>query len=409
MNVALHIAKRYLLAKKSQNVINIISLVSVFGVALSALALIVVLSGFNGMENLFSGLFSAFDPQLKIIPAQGKVFSGNHPSIVALKNNSAIEEWVETIEDQVLVRYDERESPAFIKGVSANYNKVTGLDTLMVDGVFRLFDEYDAPTAVVGYGLARTLGMGVKFVNKIVLYAPSRTKNVSILNPERNFNKHAIYPSGFFVINQPEYDQGYLIVPISLAEELFEYKNEFSSIELALKKDINLKDAEEKIQAMLGTDFIVLNRREQHTELFKILAIEKWMAYLILTFILLIASFNIIGMLSMLMVDKKNDIETLRSLGANRKTIRNIFILEGWMISIVGAFTGLSLGILLVYLQARFGLVNFGGGVGYIVDAYPVELRWRDVGLIFMTVSALGLIISWYPVRVIIKRYLPLK
>lgn len=409
MNVALHIARRYLLAKKSQNVINIISLVSVFGVALSALALIVVLSGFNGMENLFSGLFSAFDPQLKVVPTTGKVFYGNHEGIQKMKTFDAIDEWVETIEDQVLVRYDDRESPAFIKGVSSNYSKVTGLDTLMVDGVFRLFDDYDQPSCVVGYGLARTLGMGIKFVNRIVLYAPSRTKKVSLMNPDRNFNMHAIYPSGFFVINQPEYDHGYLIVPISLAQTLFEYDNEFTSIELSLKKGVDVEDVEEHIQDVLGEDFQVLNRREQHTELFKILAIEKWMAYLILTFILLIASFNVIGMLSMLMVDKKHDIDTLRSLGANRSLIRNIFVLEGWMISIAGATIGLLLGVALVYLQTTFGLVRFGGGVGYIVDAYPVHLRWRDVGLIFLTVSAMGLLVSWYPVRVIIRKYLPFK
>lgn len=407
MNVALHIARRYLLAKKSQNVINIISIISVCGVALSSLAMIVVLSGFNGLESLFSDMFSAFDPQLKVVPSTGKVFSIDHPGIVELKEYQNIEHWVETIEDQVLLRYDDRESPAFIKGVSDNYNAVTGLDRMMVDGVFRLYDDHGEPNAIVGYGLARTLGMGVKFVNKIMLYAPSRTKNVSLINPDRNFNKRAIYPSGFFVINQPEYDQQYLIVPISLAKELFEYENTYSAIELSLKSDVSLKRAQKEIEAILGDDFTVLNQRQQHTELFKILIIEKWIAYLILCFILLIASFNMIGMLSMLMVDKHKDIDTLRSIGANRSLIQNVFMFEGWMISLLGACLGLMLGIMLVWAQQSFGLINFGGGVGYIVDAYPVELRWRDVALIFTTVSLLDFLISWYTVRVVIRKYLP--
>lgn len=407
MNVALHIARRYLLAKKSQNVINIISIISVCGVALSSLAMIVVLSGFNGLESLFSDMFSAFDPQLKVVPSTGKVFSIDHPGIVELKEYQNIEHWVETIEDQVLLRYDDRESPAFIKGVSDNYNAVTGLDRMMVDGVFRLYDDHGEPNAIVGYGLARTLGMGVKFVNKIMLYAPSRTKNVSLINPDRNFNMRAIYPSGFFVINQPEYDQQYLIVPISLAKELFEYENTYSAIELSLKSDVSLKRAQKEIEAILGDDFTVLNQRQQHTELFKILIIEKWIAYLILCFILLIASFNMIGMLSMLMVDKHKDIDTLRSIGANRSLIQNVFMFEGWMISLLGACLGLMLGIMLVWAQQSFGLINFGGGVGYIVDAYPVELRWRDVALIFTTVSLLDFLISWYTVRVVIRKYLP--
>lgn len=404
MNLPFRIALRYLFARKNHNVINIISMISVVGVCIGAMALITVLSVYNGFENLIGATFSSFDPQLKIVPAEGKIFSPDTTRLDDVYKLDAVNYHSEIIEDRVLLRHQDRQTPAYLKGVEDSYEKMTGLDTMVVDGKFAL-DIDGAPAAMLGYGLARTLGAGIKFIRPIYIYVPKRTKSISMINPERNFNRTHIYPSAFFFISQQKYDDQYCLVPLSLARDLFDYSNEASSVELALKKDVDLEEVELEIQSILGSGFKVLNRKEQQQDIFKMMEVEKWMTFLILIFITFIASFNVIGSLSMLMLDKKMDIQTLRSMGATAKFVRSIFLFEGWMISVIGAIVGLVLGAVLCWTQMEFGWLRLHGGGSFIISAYPLKMVASDFLYVFLAISGLGFIVAYYPVKYIVKRY----
>ena len=404
MKLPFRIALRYLFAKKNHNAINIISMISVVGVCIGTMALITVLSVFNGFENLIGATFSSFDPELKVMPVEGKVFSPDTTQLEQVYQLDAIDYHSEVIEDRVLLRYKDRQTPAFLKGVEGAYEKMTGLDTMIVDGQFALDADGD-PAAVLGYGLARTLGAGVKFIRPIYIYVPRRTSSVSLINPEQNFNRSHIYPSAFFFISQPKYDDQYCLVPLALARQLFDYKSEVTAVELSLKQGADLAEVEMQVQALLGNGFQVLNRKEQQKDIFKMMEVEKWMTFLILVFITFIASFNVIGSLSMLMLDKKRDIETLRSIGATAKFVRSIFLFEGWMISVFGAIIGLILGALLCWSQMEFGWLHLQGGGSFIISAYPVDLVFTDFIYVFLAISVLGFLVAYYPVKYIVKRY----
>lgn len=404
MNLPFGIALRYLFARKNHNVINIISMVSVVGVCVGAMALVTILSVYNGFESLIGGTFSSFDAELKIIPAKGKIFSPDTVKLQEIYQLSDIQFHSEIIEDRVLLRHQDRQSPAFIKGVEPSYEQMTGLDTMIIDGAFALNDK-DEPMAVMGYGLARTLGAGIKFIRPIYIYVPKRGKTLSMLNPQANFNRTHIYPSAFFFISQPEYDDQYCLVPIATARSLFDYTNEISSVELALKEGADLEKVEAAIQALLGANFMVQNRKEQQEDIFKMMEVEKWMTFLILIFITFIASFNVIGSLSMLMLDKKTDIQTLRAMGASAKFVRSIFLFEGWMISLLGAIIGLLLGAFVCWTQTQFGWLQLQGGGSFIISAYPVEMIFTDFLYVFLAISTLGFFVAYYPVKYIVKRY----
>jgi ABC-type lipoprotein release transport system permease subunit len=393
------IARRYLFSKKSHNAINIISGISATGVAVGTMALVVVLSVFNGFGSLISDLFSNFDPDLKITLTQGKTFDVNSKAFNELRKLKSVAYFTEVIEENALLKFKDKQMPVTIKGVSDDFEKMTCIDSIMYDGKFVLFDG-GFQRAVPGVGVASILGLGAHFIDPLYIYAPKRTSDINLLRPEASFNQIGTFVSGIFSVKQLQYDDHYVLVSIALARNLFEYdKNTVSSVELKLSNGVDKESVQKQIQNLLGDKFQVKDRYEQQESFFKIMKIEKWITYLILCFILLIASFNIIGSLSMLIIDKKPDIETLRNLGANNQLIKRIFLYEGWMISIVGAITGIGLGTILCLLQEYFGFLKLGSG--YVVDAYPVKADLSDILLVFITVLIMGFLAAYYPVRYI--------
>lgn len=401
LSFALWIARRYLFSKKSHNAINIISGISATGVAIGTMALIVVLSVFNGFESLISDMFSAFDPDLKISLVQGKTFDIKTKEFDTLRKMKSVAVFTEVVEENALLRFNEKQMPATIKGVSSSFKDLTQIDSILYDGEFVLTDGvFDY--AVPGIGVASTLGFGAKFIDPLYIYAPKRTSKINLLRPETSFNQSGTFVSGLFTVQQLQYDDQYVLVPIDLARKLFEYDdNTVSAIELKTAKTENIDITQKSIQKLLGSKFQVKNRYEQQESFFKIMKIEKWITFLILSFILLIASFNIIGSLSMLVIDKKADIETLKNLGANHQLIKMIFLLEGWLISLVGAVVGLVLGTGICLLQQHFGWIKLG--TGYVVDAYPVVTNFTDILLVLLTVLVMGWFSAMYPARFINK------
>jgi len=403
LNFPFYIARRYLFAKKTRHAINIISGISVGGVTVGTMALVIILSAFNGLDNLVRSLFSTFDPDLKITVAEGKTFSSEHEDIKKLKEHEGILYLSEVIEENALLRYGEKQFIATIKGVSDNFVKMSGIDSMIYDGEFLLKDQKNR-YAIVGQGIASTLSIGLNFITPIQIYVPKRTKNV-ILTPDKAFNRKYIFPSGIFAIQQ-DFDSRYIIVPIDFARELLDYTVELSSIELKIDPAYNQNRVQEELQILLGNGFEVKNRFEQQEFVYKIMQSEKWAIFLILTLILIIASFNIIGSLSMLIIEKKKDIETLRNLGANMKLIKKIFLLEGWMISILGAISGLILGSIICMLQQQFGLVKIQGGESFVIDTYPVSMEILDFLFVFLTVLTIGYLAAWYPERYITRKFI---
>lgn len=395
----LWVAKRYLFSKKSHNAINWISGISAVGVCFGTTALVCVLSVFNGFETLIENYISAFDPDIKISLKEGKSFAINTPEFEKIRKNENIAAFTEVIEDNALLRFRDKQMPATIKGVSSDFSKMTRIDSIMFDGEFNLKQgEFDK--AVPGMGVANTLGLNAHYLDPLVIYAPKRTEKINILRPDNSFNPAPVYVTGIFSVKQIQYDDKYVLVNINLARTLFEYDSTtVTNVELKVNRQKEVEKTKRELQSLLGKNFKVQNRYEQQESFFKIIKIEKWMTYLILSFILLIATFNIIGSLTMLILDKKKDILTLRNLGAENKLIKNIFLFEGWMISIVGALSGIILGTVICLIQQHFGLLKMGDG--YVVNAYPVVLRFSDLVLSFVTVLIMGLLASMYPVKYI--------
>lgn len=395
-------AKRYLFAKKSQNTINIISTISVVGVAVGTMALIVVLSVFNGFDSLVHSLFNSFDPDLKITIKEGKRFSSELPSVKELKNIEGILYLSEVVEENALLKYGKKQYIATIKGVSKDFLKMSGIDSMIIDGNFTL-KQGKNDYAVVGQGIAIKLSIGLTFVNPIVAYVPKREGKVS-LNPENAFNRRYIFPSGIFAIQQ-DFDSRYMIVPIDFARELLDFTTEVSALELKINPAFDNDEIQEKVKEIMGEDFDVKNRFEQEELLYKIMKTEKWAIFFILSFILIVASFNVIGSLTMLIIEKKKDILILRSMGAELKRIRSIFLYEGWMISVLGAIGGLVVGVFIIWLQKEFGLIKLQGSGSFVIDTYPVEIVLFDFILIFFTVIGIGYLAAWYPVRYITRKF----
>jgi lipoprotein-releasing system permease protein len=402
MNLPFYIARRYLLAKKSQNAINIISGISIAGVAIGTMALIVVLSVFNGFDGIIKSLYNSFDPEIKISLTEGKTFDPGMYRFDEISQHPSVAGYAEVLEENALLRYGDRQHIATVKGVDEQYSKVTGIDSMIVDGEYLLW-EGSRPKAIVGIGVAYHLAIGLNFLNPINIYVIKRRGNISI-NPEQAINRKFIFPSGMFSIEQ-EINSRYLLVPLSFARELLQYSDEVSAIELKLHPGVDKEHAQEEIKHILGDEFTVKNRNEQNELFYRIMRSEKWAIFFILTFILIIASFNIIGSLTMLILDKKEDIDTLDSLGASLPLIKRIFLMEGWMISITGAVLGLILGSLVSWLQQEFGIIKLSGSGSFIIDAYPVVYQFADVIKVFFTVIGIGLLAAWLPVRYITRRY----
>ena len=399
MNLPFRLAKRYLISKKSHNAINIISMVSVCGVAVITMALICTLSVYNGFQDLISRLYSTLDPELKIELVKGKTFHTSDSLIAAVRRMPEVDVFSEILEENALVSYNGRQLPATVKGVSANYERLTEIDSIIHNGQFLLTDGV-VDYATVGIGLASQLGVNAGFVKPIDIYVPQRTGKINMSNPSESFLEGQLFVGGVFRVNQAQYDDQYILSSIDFARSLFGSPTLVSSIELRLRPGVNPSSFQKKLQAMLGSNFKVLNRMEQQAESFRIMQIEKWMTFLILVFILMIATFNVIGSLSMLIIDKQADIETLKKLGADDSFIRRVFMIEGIMISGIGASIGITLGILLCWLQQHFGILRLGDASGmFIIDSYPVKLVWTDIFGVILTVSVLGFFAAIYPVR----------
>lgn len=399
MNLPLKIAKRYLVSKKSHSVINIISLVSVCGIAIASMALVCVLSVFNGFQDLIASLFSTIDPQIKVTPIQGKTFDASDPAIQEMAQWPEIAQISPVIEENVLLIYGDRQVPALLKGVTNQYEKQTRIDDIIIDGHFLLHDTV-TDYATIGVGLANSLATGAGFRRPLMAYVPKRKARINMANPSSSLSSGRLFMTAVFRVNQAEYDDQLTIVPIDFARRLFDYTTEASALEITLQKNANEANIMERIQGQLGDNFEVKNRIEQKEASFKMVQIEKWMSYLILGFILMIASFNAIGSLSMLIIDKKADIDTLKSLGADNRLISRIFLTEGWLISAVGAVTGIIIGILLCWGQQTFGWIKLGEmSEAFIIEAYPVSVQLLDIAAVLALVLLLGFFTAWYPVR----------
>lgn len=408
MNLPFYIARRYLFSKKKHNAINIISAVSVCGVALATLALVCTLSVFNGFQDMVAGFFTAFDPELKIIVREGKVFDPHESRVAQIHAMPEIEVWTETLEENAMVQYKDRQTMAVIKGVEDNFEQLTAIDSLLYGtGKFVLNDSV-VDYGILGVELMSELGTGIQFVDPLQVYAPKRNARVNMANPAASFNSDYLFsPGAVFIVNQQKYDARYILTSLGFARRLFDYDTEVSAIEIKLKPGCNIDAVEKKMEEILGERFVVQNRYEQQADVFRIMEIEKFISYLFLTFILAIACFNVIGSLSMLILDKRDDVETLRNLGAGDQLITRIFLFEGRMISVFGASIGIVLGLLLCFLQQKFGLISLGGGNGsFVVDAYPVSVHLTDVLLVFVTVIAVGFLSVWYPVKYLSRRLL---
>lgn len=408
MNLPFYIARRYLFAKKKHNAINIISAISVCGVALATMAMVCTLSVFNGFQEMVEQLFTAFDPELKITAREGKVFQPDDPGIRQVQALPCIDVWTETVEDNAMVQYKNRQAMATIKGVEDNFEQLTEIDSLLYGtGQFMLNDPV-ADYGIMGVELMSELGTGIQFVDPLQVYAPKRNVRINLANPSAAFNRKYLHSPGVvFIVNQQKYDARYIITSLDFARALFGYHTEVSAIELKLKPGNDIGRIQGQIQDILGDRYLVQNRYEQQSDVFRIMKIEKLISYLFLTFILAIACFNVIGSLSMLILDKREDVVTLRNLGANDRLIARIFLFEGRLIAAFGAAIGIIGGLLLCFLQQAFGLISLGGGNGaFLVEAYPVSVHATDVLLVFVTVIAVGFLSVWYPVRYLSKKLL---
>lgn len=407
MNFPFYIARRYLFSKKSHNAINVISAISVCGVALATMALVCTLSVFNGFQDLVTTFFTAFDSQLKITAVRGKVFDGQDKRVLQLKKMPDVEVYSESLEDNVMVQYQGRQAMAVVKGVEDNFDQLTPIDSILFGrGDLLLHDEV-VDYAIPGIQLLSTLGSGIRFLDPLEIYAPRRGAKVNMANPSTAFVTGNLFSSGLvFAVNQEKYDASYILTSIDFARRLFQYTTEVSAINLKLKAGADTDAVKKHIQDLLGDDFLVQDRYEQQADTYRIMEIEKLISYLFLTFILMIACFNVIGSLSMLIIDKRDDVVTLRNLGASDRQIVRIFLFEGRMISFFGAFAGVVLGLLLCWLQQEYGLIALGSSGSFVVDAYPVSVHASDVLLIFITVLLIGFLSVWYPVRFLSKRLL---
>ncbi|MCM1034409.1 MAG: FtsX-like permease family protein [Paludibacter sp.] len=408
MNISLRIAWRYLFAKKSHNAINIVSGVSAAGVCVVTAALVCVLSVMNGFGSLVEQMFSAFDADIRITPVSGKHFRTDTESFESVKSLPEIAVYSETVEETALVCFSQKQLPALLKGVDDNFQALTAIDSIITDGTFSVCDYYDNGTnmvraferCVVGRGLASQLGISAHFVSGIKLYAPKHTGTVNLMRPDKSFNQAGTFIAGIFTINQAKYDDRYMIVSLPLARSLFEYnENEVTAVELRLQEGISASKVKKQLRQLIGDSFRIEDRYEQQADFFRIMKIEKALTALLLVFILLIASFNIIGSLSMLMIDKKEDIRILSNLGASHRQIQRIFLYEGWLISLLGAFAGLVIGLIICLLQEEFGLLKLGSGTDYIISAYPVEVQATDMLLVAVIVLLIGFAAAWYPSR----------
>lgn len=407
MNLSLYIARRYLFSRKSHQVINIISGVAIAGIALATAAMVCVLSVFNGFQGVVAEQFTAFDPDIKITAASGKVITTDATEIAEVAGLREVETFSFCVEDKAMVEYGNKQAMVTIKGVDNTFASLTDISkALYGPGAFILCDSIN-DYAVPGGELVRQLNCGIMFTYPLKVYAPNRKGAINLTIPARNFKKGELHSSGLvFVINQPEYDEGYIITSSRFARRIFRRSaNEATSMEIKIRSGEDSKKIKKDIERILGNNYIVQDRYQQQESVYKVMQIEKFISYIFLTFILVIACFNIIGSLAMLIIEKRDNMNTLRSMGAENKTIANIFVFEGAIISAIGAVTGIILGVALCLTQQHFGLIPMGTSDGFIVDSYPMQIVLSDVAMTFLTVITVGFITVWIPVKALTKKY----
>ncbi len=376
-----------------------ISLVSVCGIAVATMAMVTALSVFNGFGKLVETTFSAFDPELKITAVKGKVFDYQTAEFTMALQNPDIDFISESLEDNVLLRFNNRQVPVILKGVSEDFKYMTQMDKLIIDGSFKLREDV-VDYVTLGSGLAYTLGVRPGYVDPVEIFVPKRDVQVNLTNPAAAFSQGNAQAGGVFNLNQPQFDEQMAIVPIELARVLFRYQNEVSSLDIKLKEGASAQKVSKSISQIIGSDYLVEDRFEQQKESYRMLQIEKWVTFFILSFILIIAAFNVVGPLSILIIEKRNDIKILKSMGAADETIARIFLFEGWLISFSGIIIGIILGVAISFLQQHFGILKLGGTPGaYLVDAYPVIVKTTDVLLTFLIVCAICMSTIIYPIH----------
>ncbi|MDO4159230.1 MAG: FtsX-like permease family protein [Prevotellaceae bacterium] len=406
MNFPFYIARRYLFSKKSTHVINLISGISVVGVAVATMALVVTLSVFNGFHDLVASLLTAFDPQLKVVPVEGKTAPADDPILTKIRQLPQVDVATESVEDQALAVYRGKQAMVKVKGVENNFSELSHItDILYGDGEF-ILQAANLQFGVLGIRMADNLGMNANWDGYLKIFAPKREGQLDMMNPTEGFVEDSlISPGVVFSVRQARYDRDYMLTSIDFARNLFGQQGMISQLEIRLKSGSDLDAVKEEMQKIAGSKYNVLDRMEQQADTFKIMKIEKFIAYIFLTLILAVACFNIIGSLSMLIIDKKNDVVTLRNMGATDKQIIRIFLFEGRLISFLGAIFGILIGLLLCWLQQTYGFVALGRSSGsFVVDAYPVSVHPEDIVAIFFTVLAVGFVSVWYPVRFFAKR-----
>jgi len=404
MNVSFFIARRYLFSKKSHNAINVISIISVCGIAIATMAMVCVLSIFNGFGGIVEGMFSAFDPDLKITVREGKVFNYDTPEFQKALQVQGIQLISESLEENALFMFGESQVPVLMKGVSEEFRLMSDMDKLLLHGSFKLREDVVDYTTL-GSGLAMSLGARPGFIDPIEIYAPKRDVRVNLANPAAAFTKGYVQIGGVFSLNSPDYDEQMAIIPIQLARELFGYANEVTSLDIKLAPNVSSSKVKREVGRILGNSFLVEDRYEQQRESYRMMQVEKWVTFLILAFILLIAVFNVVGSLSMLIVEKQEDIKSLQHMGASDQLISRIFLYEGWLITFIGIIVGIVTGLVLCLLQQYFGLLRLSDTPGaYIIDAYPVIVKVMDIVIVFSVVSLIGLLTVLYPVNNLRKK-----
>ncbi|MCR5696290.1 MAG: FtsX-like permease family protein [Marinilabiliaceae bacterium] len=400
--LSLIIARRYLFGKKSQNIINVISMISAIGIMVGTAAMIIVLSVFNGLHSFVGSLFGTFDCDLRVEAIEGKTFEVDSTQIVKLRSIDGVTSVTTILADNALLRFGKRQMPAIVMGVDSAFNSTSSIDSAIVDGEYSI----GYSRCILGSILAEQLGTRASVVSQLTIYAPKRTGQVDMAMPERSFVNRVLTIGGLFCINQVEYDSQYCIIDIDIARDIFCFDgNEITAIGIKLAPNADVDNIRSAISTILSAEVRIEDKFEQHAEFFKMMSVEKLMAYLILTFIMIIAALSIVGSLSMLIHDKRDSIYTLKSIGARRSLVTNIFHCEGLLIAIGGAIVGVVLGSAIVWAQQTFGLLSFSNAEAYVISAYPVELQAIDVLISFATVVTIGIVASWFPVRRVVGRY----
>ena len=425
MNLAFYIARRYLFAKKSHHAINIISAVSVCGVVVATIAMICILSVFNGFKELTTTLFSVFDPDLKITAVEGKVFDPTTEAFLKVCELPEIEQSCGVLQENAIVSYGHRQVITVLKGVDSSFRHLVLIDSAIIDGDFILKEDLqsgnnlhreDDPDnenadfiyyGVLGIGLANTLNVRAAFAYPLEIYIPDRTKNVNMANPISSVKLEYVYVGGVYHVNQPVYDEGFMLLSIDLLRSMLSYNKEITTLEVKLTSNADVPAVKKKIHQLIGDGYAVKDRYEQQETAFKVFQIEKWVSFLMMCFILVLALFNVLGSLAILMIEKEEDVNKLCSMGADNRLINRIFLFEGWMISLLGGTIGLLIGVGICFVQQQFGIIKLGQTAGtFIMDAYPVVVEWTDVFIVFLTVITVGFIAVLYPVYYIGKRRL---